>query len=142
MRDLRRLAIVLVLAVLAGGSWWLSRTMKQLETPPAPAPTHDPDYIVERFTSVSLLPDGKRRYELSAARLTHFADDGSSELDQPYLIEYGDGAPVHTRADRGWTPRDNGYIVMTGHVRVARGRDPKSAGGEILADKMKIILDK
>jgi lipopolysaccharide export system protein LptC len=141
-RDVHRLAVLLVLAVLAGGSWWLSRAMKQMETPPETAPAHDPDYIVERFTSMSLLPDGKLKYELSADKLTHYADDGTSELDRPYLIEYGEGAPVHTRAAHGWLPRDNSYIVMTGHVRVARGRDPKSAGGEILTDKMKIILDK
>jgi lipopolysaccharide export system protein LptC len=141
-RDGRRLAVVLLLATLTGASWWLSRTAREVEIPVAGPARHEPDYIVEKLSSVSLLPDGRRKYTLAATKLTHYADDGSAELEQPLLVQYGDGAPVHTRADRGWLPRDSSHIVMTGHVRTAKGRDPKNAGGEILAERMKIILDK
>ncbi len=141
-RDMRRLAVVLALAALAGASWWLSHSMRTAEEPVESGPQHEPDYIIEKFTSLSLRPDGQRRYALSAAKLTHYADDGSSELDQPYLIQYGEGAPVNTRADHGWMPRDNSHILMTGHVRVARGHDPKSAGAEVTAQSMNIVLNR
>jgi lipopolysaccharide export system protein LptC len=140
-RDRRRIAVVLVLAALTGASWWLSRTARQVEPPPPAAAKHEPDYIVEKMSSVVMRPDGTRRYSLGAARLAHFADDGSAELDEPLLVQYGQGAPLHTRADRGWIPRDGGHIVMTGNVRSAKGRDPGRAGGEMLADRMKIVLD-
>lgn len=141
-RDRRRIAVVLVLAGLTGASWWLSRTARQVEPPPPAPAKHEPDYIVEKMSSVVMRPDGTRKHSLAATRLAHYADDGSAELEQPLLVQYGQGAPLHTRADRGWMPRDSSYIVMTGNVRSAKGRDPGKGGGEMLADRMKIILDK
>ncbi len=85
---------------------------------------------------------GQRRYTLSAVHLIHYGDDGSSELEQPYLVQYREGsAPIHTRADKGWMPQDKSEILLQGNAISTQGRDPRSAGGEIRVDKMKILLD-
>lgn len=140
--EARTAAVAVTLAALAGLTWWMSRSAQAPILPLHKPPQHEPDYIIERFNGVSLLQNGNRKYTLAATKLTHYADDGSSELEQPYLVQFGEGAPVHTRAQRGWMPRDNSHILMSGHVRVARGRDPKSAGGEIVTESMKVILNK
>lgn len=141
--DVKKIALAIALVFLAAGTAWLARTAT---TPPIPfdgKTRHDPDYIVENFRTTALNERGQRRYRLAAGRLVHFGDDGSSELDQPYLIQYGrDGVPVHTRADRGWLPQDAGYIVLRGNARTERGRDPKGAGGEIRSEQMTLRLDK
>ena len=141
--DAKRLAIAAALLAIAAGSWWLTRAV----APPAPVfdgkARHDPDYTVQDFTTTAMNEQGRRRYSLSATLLVHYGDDGSSDLTQPYLIQYREGqAPVYTRADRGWIPKHGQEIVMSGNVESAQGRDPKTAGGEIRADRMKILLDR
>jgi lipopolysaccharide export system protein LptC len=87
--------------------------------------------------------DGRRRYILAATRMVHYGDDGSSDLEQPYLIQYrGNLTPIHTRADKGRIPKEGNQILMSGNVVSAQGRDPRGAGGEIRADSMKILLDR
>ncbi len=141
--DAKRLAIAASLLLLATGSWWLTRTVSVPEKTFDGKLRHDPDYTIENF-SVTVMDDrGRRRYTLSAVHLAHFGDDGSSTLKQPYLVQYREGSPpVHTRADSGWMPKDRSEIILEGNTISSRGRDPRGAGGDIRADKMKILLDK
>lgn len=142
--DAKRIAAALTLALIAGGSWWLTRTVSVSEIVPDGKTRHDPDYTIEKFTMTTMNEQGRKRYSLAARQLLHYADDGSSDLDHPYLIQYKEGsaAPVHTRADKGWIPKDGSQILMSGNVLAARGRDPLQSGGEIRTDSMKIMLDK
>jgi lipopolysaccharide export system protein LptC len=140
--DAKRLAIAAALLLLATGSWWLTRTVNVPEKAFDGALRHDPDYTIENFSTTVMDERGRRRYTLSAVHLIHYGDDGSSELEQPYLVQYREGlAPIHTRADRGWMPRDRSEILLQGNAVSTQGRDPRSAGGEIRTDKMKILLD-
>lgn len=141
--DAKRLAIAATLLLLATGSWWLTRAVVVPEKTFDGELRHDPDYTIENFKVTVMGESGQRRYTLSAARLIHYGDDGSSDLEQPYLIQYREGsAPTHTRADKGWMPKDKSEILLQGNTVSARGRDPRGAGGEIRVDKMKILLDK
>lgn len=141
--DAKRLFIAVALVLLATGSWWLTRTVAVPQKPFDGKLRHDPDYTVENFTATVMDEAGRRRYTLSAARLIHYGDDGSSELEQPYLVQFReDSAPIHTRADKGWMPRDRREILLQGNTVSARGRDPRGAGGEIRVDRMKILLDR
>ena len=139
--DAKRLAIAATLLVLAIGSWWLTRTVGVPEKAFDGKMRHDPDYTIENFNATVMNELGRRRYTLSATLLIHHADDGSSDLTQPYLIQYREGQPVHTRADKGWMPKDGDQILMSGNVISAQGRDPQGAGGEIRTDSMKILLN-
>lgn len=141
--DAKRLAIAATLLVLAIGSWWLTRTVGVPEKAFDGKMRHDPDYTIENFNATVMNELGHRRYTLSATLLIHYGDDGSSDLTQPYLIQYREGqTPVHTRADKGWMPKGDDQILMSGNVISAQGRDPQGAGGEIRTDNMKILLDK
>jgi len=141
--DAKRLAIAAALLLLATGSWWLTRTVGVPEKVFDGKARHDPDYIIENFDATVMNEDGRRRYTLAATRMVHYGDDGSSDLDQPYLIQFRENlAPIHTRADKGWMPKGGNQIMMSGNVVSAQGRDPRGAGGEIRADSMKILLDR
>ena len=141
--DAKRLAIAATLLLLAIGSWWLTRTVTVPDKVFDGKLRHDPDYTIENFSVTVMGERGQRRYTLSAVHLIHYGDDGSSDLEQPYLIQYREGsAPIPPRADKGWMPKDAGEILLEGNAVSARGRDPRNAGGEIRVDKMKILLDK
>ncbi len=141
--DTKRVTVAMTLILLATGSWWLSRSVKTPIMAFDSKPRHEPDYTIDNFSATVMNAQGQRRYSLSAEILLHYADDGSSALNKPYLIQYPAGnPPVHTRADKGWMPQDSSQILMTGHVQVAQGRDPKTIGREITAESIKIILNK
>ncbi len=141
--DAKRIAIATALFLLATGTWWLTRAVVVPEKIFDGKARHDPDYTIENFEAAVMNEEGRRRYTLSAVVLVHYGDDGSSDLTQPYLIQYREGlAPVHTRADKGWMPKDGDQIVLNGNVISAQGRDPQGAGGEIRVDSMKVQLDK
>ncbi|MCR4301183.1 MAG: LPS export ABC transporter periplasmic protein LptC [Sulfuricaulis sp.] len=139
----KRLAIAASLLLLATGSWWLTRTVSVPEKIFDGKLRHDPDYTVENFNVTVMDAQGRRHYTLSAVHLIHYGDDGSSNLNQPYLVQYREGSPpVHTRADKGWMPKDRSEIILEGNTISSRGRDPRRAGGDIRVDKMKILLDR
>ena len=140
--DAHTLAAATVVLGLAALSWWMVRIARDEPVLFVETPRHEPDLVMESYRIVTLNPDGSRKYQLTAERLTHYADDGSAELDRPYLVQYGEGAPVHVRAQRGWMPQTRAFIDMRGDVRMTRDRDPMSAGAELLTDHLKILLDR
>ena len=140
--DAKRIAVAAGLILLATGSWWLTRTVGTPEQSFDGKIRHDPDYIIENFNTTVMNTQGRPRYQLSAAKLTHYGDDGSAELNQPYLIQYSPGGdPIHTRAETGWMPKSANEILMKGNVHTAVGRDPSTAAGSSRTDSMKILLD-
>ena len=140
--DAKKSWIALALLVAAGGSWWLSQRMVRPESVAESRQRHDPDYVIGDFVSWAYDQHGRRKYLLSAKRLMHYPDDDTSSLQAPLLVQYpAGGAPIYTRAERGVLSDGNSRILMTGNVRSARGRDPHSAGGEIVAERMLIRLD-
>lgn len=142
-RGLRRLAVAVLLLVLAGGSWWLTHFTEEPEPAFDGKLRHDPDFIVEDFYTVVMTETGKPQYEMRGRRWVHFGDDGASEIEQPYLIQHTPGrAPLHARARSGFVPEGAALIRLTGDVHVAQGRDPKSAGGDIRTQEFTVTLDR
>ncbi|MEK7839944.1 MAG: LPS export ABC transporter periplasmic protein LptC, partial [Pseudomonadota bacterium] len=115
--DARRALLALVLVSAAVLSWWVSRSLA-----PAPGETvvrHAPDYVMNGFRVVSHDTRGRIQHVLQADQLRHYPDDGSYELDRPYLIRYGEGAPTHVRARHAWMPAERNVTVAIGHGKKA-----------------------
>jgi lipopolysaccharide export system protein LptC len=85
---------------------------------------------------------GRRKHELSAARLVHYPDDDTLEFERPHLVQYTPGEPpLHTIADRGYSTADSKTILMRGNVRVTRGAHGGKPGGEIETGEMQVLLE-
>jgi lipopolysaccharide export system protein LptC len=141
--DGRKLAMILLLVALAGISWYLAHIAGESETVFNGKSRHDPDYVVENFHAVSMNSTGTPQYELRGKRLTHYGDDDSSVIDQPYVIQYESGrAPTHARSRLGFVPKDTPYIELTGNVHVAHGRDPVGAGTDLRVEKFVLTLNR
>ncbi len=137
-RATQRMLTIAAATVIAAASWWLSEiaTVPPLAPPPPPG---EPDYTIEGFASTVLDVKGAPRYRLAASQLWHFPGRGF-EIERPYLIQYGEGAPTHTRAREGRLSEDRKTIEMRGEVRVARGRDPQHAAAEISTENLRVHL--
>lgn len=143
MKLLERLLYIAVFAVLGLLSLWLQYGI--IEEQPIAEDTperHDPDYYIENFTAVGMDKDGRRRYILEAERMVHYPDDDTALLDSPHIVQFAPGvAPQHTYSESGWMSSDGNEILLTGNVRVIRGRGRDGGGGIMTTEKLRILLN-
>jgi lipopolysaccharide export system protein LptC len=132
------------LGVFAAATLWL-QIQHQEDTPKyvVVKERHDPDYYIENFVQTGTDETGELKYTLKAERLVHYPDDNTALLDKPHLIQYEQGkAPTHTTAESGWVSADGDEVLLTGNVRITRGKAPGDTGGVATTDKLKLRLKK
>lgn len=84
---------LLLLAVLAGLSFWLDQAVQQ-GTQGNGAERHDPDFIAEKIVARRMDAKGDVKHTLFAERMTHYPDDDSTHLVSPRLISNASRAPM------------------------------------------------
>jgi lipopolysaccharide export system protein LptC len=91
---------IILVALLAGLSFWLQSAVNDDEPRRDGSQRHDPDAIVDNFTVRRFDANGQVKYRLTAPYLEHFPDDDSSELRAPTLLSYRPDAPPTTFSAR------------------------------------------
>lgn len=84
---------LILLAMLAGLTFWLKSAVDRESPASNGKQRHDPDAIAENFVVRRFDAGGQVKYRLSAPRLVHYPDDDSSEIDGPHLFAFQPGAP-------------------------------------------------
>jgi lipopolysaccharide export system protein LptC len=143
MNWLERIIIFTIVIVLGGITAWMQMSFLEESTNAELilAESHDPDYYIENFTAVGMDINGERQYVLEAERMVHFPDDDTSLLDKPHVIQYETGrAPTHIYSETGWVSANGDEVILTGNVRVIRGRDSTGSGGVTTTEKLKVVL--
>ena len=91
---------------------------------------HDPDYIVNNFTSTTYTGSGDVEAVFSAAQMRHFPDDDSTEVTAPRVLQSKpQQARFTVRADRGTLAREGDEIFLYDNVvlvREAFGEQPEA----------------
>lgn len=131
---------VLLMAALAGLTFWLDR-IAQLAEPATPsAKRHDPDFKVDDFTITRMSPEGKPVSMLSARKMIHFPDDQTTELEGPRFEQRPPDAPVvRVRADRGTVSKDGEQVQVRDNVTVVREGDGKREPLEVRTSELLIL---
>jgi len=91
---------VILLALLAGLSFWLQKTVDRNDAPNDGKFRHDPDAIAENFVVRRFDDQGRVKYRLSSPYLVHYGDDDSSLITEPTLLHYRPDAPPITLAGK------------------------------------------
>jgi lipopolysaccharide export system protein LptC len=139
--NLKLAAMVVFLAVIAVGTFWLLR-QTELESLQAEQPkTHVPDYYFTDATVTSMDLKGKPASELVSPRIIHHPDDDSVEAFQPRMRYFlKNGLPWFAQADHGMEPSGGNLIYLDGHVEMTH---PDQNGGPPLVidtEHMKVDL--
>ena len=114
------LALMLSLALL---TFYLERMVREEETQPTKR-RHDPDYVITNFTSTTFDRDGKPLSVLSAARMVHFPDDDSTELNAPRVVQTKPQEPrMLLSADRGAVSANGEEVFLYDNVVLVREAD-------------------
>lgn len=113
---------LILMAMLAAGTWWLVRNAPTGEPQrPAVVPKHEADYVMTDFVIRRFGADGALRTQIEGARLRHYADDDTLEIDEA-RIRAIDAAGVVTLASarRALANGDGSEVQLLGDAHVAR----------------------
>lgn len=113
---------VLLMGLLALGSYWLLRATPEPELPVAERPPqHEPDYFMRGFAVRTFAPDGTLRSEVRGSEARHYPDNNSTEIDQARIRSQLPGSALTTaRAERVTSNADQTEFVLRGQAVVVR----------------------
>jgi lipopolysaccharide export system protein LptC len=113
---------VLLMAVLALGTWWLVKNTPVLDNERRVAPPrHEPDYTMRQFTVQRFAAGGALRVQIEGDELRHYPDNDTLEIDNPRIRATGaDGRITLASAKRALSNGDGSEVQLSGGARVVR----------------------
>ena len=137
-----RLYPVILMGMLAAATLWVERLV-QPESTAADGPVrHIADFRAEGFTLTQINSSGQADTVLSASRGVHFADDGTTHLENPRLRQTRPAMPsVEITALRGTIDREGNIVDLTESVRAYRGSRPGEPSTTLETSALRIRLD-
>ncbi|AXS80770.1 LPS export ABC transporter periplasmic protein LptC [Dechloromonas sp. HYN0024] len=125
---------VIVLAILAGLSFWLQSTVDRGETRNDGKFRHDPDAIAENFEVRRFDEQGHIRYRLTGPYLVHYPDDDTSELKTPILTSYRtDGSQINVTGEHARVTAKGETVFLWDNVVITR---PATADRQAMVARM------
>ncbi|MEN9904573.1 MAG: export transporter periplasmic protein LptC [Pseudomonadota bacterium] len=134
---------VLIMGVLALGSYWVLRSTPAPKDPAAPGPVlHEPDYTMQGFSVRSHEADGSLRSELAGSEARHYPDNDAIEIDQARLRAYGDlGQLTRASALRLSTDVRQSQYRLEGAVVVERSGTPDGQLMRLRSEQLFVARD-
>ena len=113
---------VVLMGLLALGSYWLLRATPEPELPLAERPPqHEPDYFMRGFAVRSFAPDGTLRSEVRGTEARHYPDNNRTEIDQARIRSQQPDSPLTTAtAQRVTSNAEQTECVLRGDALVVR----------------------
>ena len=113
---------VLLMGLLALGTWWLVRNAPQAPAPQETGvPRHEPDYFMKEFSVKSFDASGRLQSEVLGAVARHYPDTDTLEIDTVRLRSLGlNGRQVRATADRALSNADGSEVQLRGNAVVVR----------------------
>jgi len=118
-----QLTLIMMAGVfVAVGSFWLVQVVNQAgEEAAADKFRDEPDYIIDRFSTVRMNKEGKPAYIISGDKLTHRPVDDTSVIDKPLVHGLANGQPpMNIHAQTAYVDQGNTRVKLSGNVDVVR----------------------
>ncbi|MBM2829588.1 MAG: hypothetical protein HW411_378 [Gammaproteobacteria bacterium] len=137
-----RWKIIIVLGLLAIGSAWLLNYLAGGKSTTKNALSHEPDYYMENFTTITMEQDGTAKNKLYAEYMAHYPDDNTTELLKPVLEVFQQNKlPIMIIADKGWVTADNEVILLSGNVKLWQDDEAGERKLEVITSDVRILMD-
>ena len=113
---------LLLMALLALGTWWLVKNTPLFEGDRAAAPLrHEPDYTMTQFMVQRFGSNGALRVQIDGDLMRHYPDTDTLEIDNPRIRAIGDDGRVTTATARSaLSNRDASEVQLSGGAHVVR----------------------
>ena len=111
---------LLLMALLASGTWWLVRHTPPIDAPSAAKPVrHVPDYTMRNFSLTRFAPDGRFALRVEGELLRHFPDTDRLEIDSVRIESISpDGRVTRASANRALANSDASEVQLLGDARI------------------------
>ena len=125
---------VVLMGLLALGTWWLVRNAPMPQLPVVERPQgHQPDYFMKSFSVKSFDVTGRLHSEVQGAVARHYPDTDTLEIDQARMRSITpDGRLTVATANRALTNADGSEVQLFGNAVVTREPLPAKAGAPAL----------
>ncbi len=119
---------IILMGVLALGTYWLVRSTPVFTAPEAPRPpSHEPDYFMKKFTVKTFDAAGKLKSEVSGAQAKHFPDTDTLEIEGARIRSFDTQGQLTTvTANRALTNADASEVQLMGNALAVR----EAVGGQ------------
>jgi lipopolysaccharide export system protein LptC len=131
---------LMLMGLLALGTWWLVKNSPSAPSSRAPfPPVHVPDYTMERFTIQRYDASGRMSVSIEGEHLRHFPDTDVLEIDTVHVRAVNeDGRITLATARQGILSGDGSSAQLLGGARVSgldtQGRPIEFEGEHLFAD--------
>jgi lipopolysaccharide export system protein LptC len=139
---------VILMGLVALGTYWLARNTPVFSAPAAVRPpSSEPDYFMRRFSVRNFQPDGRLRSEVFGSEGRHFPDSDILEVEEPRIRAFSDRGELTTAtARRAVSNGDGTQVQLFGNAVVVRGEGTDAAGRpvprmEIRSDFLHLFVD-
>lgn len=124
---------VLLMGLLAMGTWWLVRSAPRVRAPEAaPVLRHTPDYSLRDFSVKTFGPDGQLQSELQGRVGHHYPDTDTMEIEQVQMRSISpEGRVTTAHAQRGLSNADGSEVQLFGDAVVTRAAQRLPDGREL-----------
>jgi lipopolysaccharide export system protein LptC len=131
---------LLLMVLLALGTWWLVKNSPQPMQPRTQASVRtEPDYTMKGFAVQRFARDGRLLVRVEGSQLRHFPDTDRTEIDSVTLRAYSpDGRETVATASRALANGDATDVQLLGGAQV-RSRTPVGEPVEIDSDFLHIL---
>ena len=129
---------VLLMGLLALGTWWLVKNTPMLNPQRAQAPLrHEPDYTMTRFIVQRFASDGAMRVQIEGDVLRHYPDTDTLEIDNPRIRAIAsDGRVTIATASMAHSNAQASEVELSGGAHLTRQATDKDLAiefrGELL----------
>lgn len=127
---------LLLMGLLALGTWWLVKNTPTADTARAGAlPSDEPDYEMRNFVIQRFAPDGSAQIRIEGRRMHHHPLTNTLEIEEVQLRAVGrDGGVTSARADRALTNADASEVQLLGKAEVVRQDTGRQAQTEFRSE--------
>lgn len=127
---------LLLMALLAGGTWWLVRHSSDSgSAAPAAVVRHEPDYEMSQFMIQRFGPTGDLQTQIEGDRLRHYPDDDTLEIDTARIRSIAaDGLVTTATSRRAISNGDGSEVQLLGDARVLRPATEKEEAVEFRSE--------
>ena len=133
---------LMLMALLALGTWWLVKNTPLFETSRTAAPlTHEPDYTMSQFMVQRFGPDGAMRVQIEGDQMRHYPDTDTLEIDNPRIRAIGpDGRVSIATAKSALSNADGSEVQLSGGAHVTRLATAKDVAIEFRGEFLHAFL--
>jgi lipopolysaccharide export system protein LptC len=134
---------LIVLALLASGSWWLVRSIPAISKPESNKPVRqDPDYRLGDFSVKSFNGKGQLTREVTGKKAEHFPATKELHIEQIRIFAQNENSgQMNAQAQQGIASDDGAQVTLLGQAQAIKHRQSDRPQIELRGERLVALTD-